>query len=285
MTGAARTLADGAFPTHIDGVKSGPWLWTLAVVVAVGLLVYQRTTGPTYPIRRPVTLGGRTVALELERSHSGPTDQPVRVVVADTAVRAELRWRRFPTDDAWDTLSLQRRGDTLAAALPRQPPAGKLAYQLRLTRLGERVIFPEEPAITRFKGKISSAVVGLHLVCLFGGMIFLVRAGVGAWARDPGYALHARLGLLMFAAGAFVFGPWMQHQAFGEWWTGVPFGWDATDNKSLVALVAWGVALWRLRGGRPARGAVMGAALVTLAAFLIPHSVFGSQLDWSRAGR
>jgi hypothetical protein len=65
----------------------------------------------------------------------------------------------------------------------------------------------------------------------------------------------------------------------------VPFGWDATDNKALVVAVAWGGALWRLRGGRPARGAVMGAALVTLAAFLIPHSVLGSELDWSRSAR
>lgn len=282
---ARRTLAEGAPRRHIDGVNRGTGLWFLAAVLAVGLLVYQRTTGPTYPIRGRVTLGGRTIALELERSHSGPTDQPVRVLAPDTAVHAELRWRRFPTSDPWDTLSLQRRGDTLIAALPHEPPAGKLAYQLRLTRQGERIIFPQEPAVTRFKGDISTLVVVAHLICLFGGMILLTRAGLGAAARDAAYPRHARLGLVLFGLGAFVFGPWMQYQAFGEWWTGVPFGWDATDNKSLIAAVAWAVALWRLRGGRPARGAVIGAALVTLAAFLIPHSVLGSELDWSRAGR
>lgn len=266
-------------------MKSGAWLWTLAVTLTVALLVYQRMTGPTYPLRGRVTLGGQTIALKLARSHSGPLDQPVRVVVPDTAVRAELRWRRFPTEDPWDTLSLQRRGDTLAAALPHQPPAGRLAYQLRITRQGERIIFPDEPAITRFKGDISTAAVVMHLVGLFSGMILLMRAGLGAMARDAAYPRHARWGLLLFGLGAFAFGPWMQHQAFGEWWTGVPFGWDATDNKSLIAAVAWTVALWRLRRGRPARGAVMGAAVVTLAAFLVPHSVLGSELDWSRAGR
>ncbi len=102
-------------------------------------------------------------------------------------------------------------------------------------------------------------------------------------ANDATYPRHARLGLLLFGLGGFVFGPWIQYQAFGEWWTGVPFGWDLTDNKALIAAVAWAVALWRLRGGRPARGAVIGAALVTLVAFLIPHSLFGSEFDWSRA--
>jgi hypothetical protein len=108
-------------------VKTAAWLWAFAVLLALGLLAYQRTTGPTYPIRGRVTLGGRTITLRLERSHSGPTDQPVLLLAADTAVHAELRWRRFPTDDPWDTLALQRRGDTLAAELPHQPPAGKLA--------------------------------------------------------------------------------------------------------------------------------------------------------------
>lgn len=266
-------------------MKTATWRWALAVLLAVGLLVYQRTTGPTYPVHGRVTLGSRTIALRLERSHSGPTDQPVRVLAADTAVHAQLRWRRFPTSDAWDTLSLQRRGDTLVAALPHEPPAGEVAYQLRLTRQGERAIFPAQPAITRFKGSISTAVLIAHLACLFGGMILLMRAGLGALARDATYPRHARLGLVLFGLGAFVFGPWMQYQAFGQWWTGVPFGWDATDNKALVAGVAWGVALWRLRGGKPARDAVIAAALVTLAAFLIPHSVLGSELDWSKAGR
>ncbi len=266
-------------------MKRSPWLWPLAGIITVGLLVYQRTTGPTYPLRGRVTVGGRTIALRLARSHGGVTDQPVRVVAPDTAVHAQLRWRRFPTSDPWDTVAFQRRGDTLVAALPHEPPAGKLAYQLRLTRQGERVVFPAEPAITRFKGSISAAVVIAHLLCLFGGMVLLMRGGLGALAREGTYPKHARLGLLLFGLGAFVFGPWMQYQAFGQWWTGVPFGWDATDNKALIVAVAWAVALWRLRGGRPARGAVIGAALVTLAAFLVPHSVFGSELDWSRVAR
>jgi hypothetical protein len=260
------------------------WLWTLAVVMTVFSLVWQRMTGPTYPVRGRVVLGSTTIRLKLGRSPTGAGDQPVRIVVPDSAVTGSVQWKRFPSTEPWDTLPMVRHGDTLVAALPHQPPAGKLAYQLRLSRGGEREIFPAEPAITRFKGDISAYVIIPHLLCIFGGMLLLMRAGLGALARQAQYPKWARAGLVLFGLGGFVFGPWMQLQAFGAWWTGVPFGWDLTDNKTLIAVLAWLVALWKLRGGKEARGAVVAAAVVTLAVFLIPHSLFGSQIDWSQAG-
>jgi hypothetical protein len=256
-------------------------LWTLAVVLTLGTLVYQRLTGPTYPLRGQVTIGGQVIKLKLTRSHGGPTDQPVRIVAPDTAVYATMLWRRHPTEDTWTAVDLTRQGDTLSAVLPRQPPAGKLAYQFRLMRGVDEVIFPVEPAITRFKGDISAAIIIPHLVCMFGGMLLLMRAGIGALAKEPKYPRWAMVGIVLFGLGGFVFGPWMQHQAFGPWWAGFPFGTDMTDNKTAVAMLAWLFALWRLRGGRDARGPVIAATVITLAVFLIPHSVFGSEIDWS----
>jgi hypothetical protein len=259
-------------------------LWFLAVILTIGTLVYQRMTGPTYPLRGGVTLGGREIRVKLIRSHGGAGDQPVAVVSADTGVTGSVQWRRYPSDQPWDTVRLERHGDTLVTALPHQPRAGKLAYQLRLSRGGERVVFPAEPAITRFKGDISAGVIIPHLICMFGGLLLLMRAGIGALGKEPKYPRWARLGIVLFGLGGFVFGPWMQHQAFGPWWAGFPFGGDMTDNKTAVAMLAWLFALWKLRGGKEARGPVIAAALVTLAVFLIPHSVFGSQIDWSKAG-
>jgi hypothetical protein len=84
--------------------------------------------------------------------------------------------------------------------------------------------------------------------------------------------------------GGFVLGPVVQKFAFGEYWTGWPFGGDWTDNKTLAALVAWLVAWaicrWLPRFQRPA---VLFAAIVMFAVYLIPHSIHGSELDWEEA--
>jgi hypothetical protein len=72
----------------------------------------------------------------------------------------------------------------------------------------------------------------------------------------------------------------MQKYAFGAWWTGIPFGFDLTDNKTLGAAVAWLWAAWQMRGGRPARAAIIAAAVATLVVFAIPHSAWGSEIKW-----
>jgi hypothetical protein len=79
----------------------------------------------------------------------------------------------------------------------------------------------------------------------------------------------------------------MQWYAFGAWWTGVPFGWDLTDNKTLMAAVAWLAAAFQMRGGRQARTAIILAAVTTLVVFAIPHSAWGSEFKWDQipAGR
>jgi hypothetical protein len=255
--------------------------WIVAVVVTLASARWQRMSGPTYPVSGEVTLGGQTIAIELTRTHGGDGDQAVRVLAADSEVRGEVAWRRFPTADTWADLPMTRDGEWLATALPHQPPAGKLEYQVRLTRGGESATFPPRPAITRFKGDVPAAVLIPHIFAMFFGMLLSSRAGLEALAAAGRPATLARLTLLLIGAGGFILGPAVQKYAFDAWWTGVPFGWDLTDNKTLFAGVAWAWAVWRLRGGRSARGAVVLAALATLVVFVIPHSAWGSQLDWN----
>jgi hypothetical protein len=256
------------------------WRWTLAVAVTLASAVWQRTSGPTYAARGRVTLAGQEVAMRLTRSHGGPGDQPVRVAVADREVTGEVAWRRFPTRDAWQVMPMAREGDELVAALPHQPPAGKLEYRVRLRRGGETAQFPPRPAVTRFKGDVSALVLIPHILAMFVGMLFSNRAGLEALVGGAAVRRHVWVTVVLIGLGGFLLGPAVQKAAFGAWWTGVPFGWDLTDNKTLIAGLAWAWAVWRMRGGRDARGAVVAAALATLVVFAIPHSVWGSEIDW-----
>ncbi|HMM36993.1 MAG TPA: hypothetical protein PKA62_19990 [Thermoanaerobaculia bacterium] len=257
-------------------------LWLLALLLTLSSAVFQRLTGPTHPVRGTVTLGGTEVRLRLLRSHGGDGDQPVVVKVADRAVSGSVAWRRYPTSDPFAVLPMVREGETLRAALPHQPPAGKLEYQVRLARGGETALFPERPAITRFKGAVSPVVLVPHIVAMFGGMLVANAAGLLALRGEKRLLGVSLAALALLALGGLLLGPLVQKAAFGAYWTGWPFGTDLTDNKTAVAVLAWGVAALRARGGRGARAAVVVAALVTLAVFLVPHSAWGSQIDWSK---
>jgi hypothetical protein len=74
----------------------------------------------------------------------------------------------------------------------------------------------------------------------------------------------------------------MQYYGFGVLWTGFPVGHDLTDNKTLVAMIGWIIALFMVRKGKPARGWILAASVLLLVVFLIPHSLFGSELDYTK---
>jgi hypothetical protein len=261
-------------------MRNRAWLWTLAVVITLGSAVYQRMTGPTYPVRGHVTLGGQDLSLHLDRTHAGPTDQPVSISLPDRAIEGDVAWRRFPTSDPWTTAPMVRSGDLLESRLPLQPTAGKLEYQVRLRRGSELAVFPERPAITRFRNEVPATVLIPHVFCMFVAMLFSTIAGLSAITQAPAYRREAYMTMAFLLVGGFFLGPLMQKYGFGAWWTGVPFGSDLTDNKTLLAAAAWAWALWSLRGERQARAAVIVASVVTLVIFAIPHSVWGSQLNW-----
>ena len=84
--------------------------------------------------------------------------------------------------------------------------------------------------------------------------------------------------IILLLIGGFILGPVVQKYSFGQFWTGWPLGDDLTDNKTLFALIAF-VAAWFLRNKSYGRWLAIGAALVMLAVYLIPHSMGGSELD------
>jgi hypothetical protein len=253
-------------------------LWLLALAITLSSAVYQRLTGPTHPLRGSTKVGGELVKYRLIRSHGGEGDAVVRVEVPP-GVTGTLAWKRFKTSDEWSYAAMERDGEALTGRLPHQPPAGKLMYRVILTSGPERVTLGGSPVVIRFKGGVPLPVLVVHIIAMFAGMLVSARAGLERWSPSPNYRPYVLWTLALIGVGGLILGPIVQKYAFGAYWTGWPLGTDLTDNKTAVAWLAW-VAAWLMlkRGG--AGWWVFGAAAVTLAVYLIPHSLFGSELKY-----
>jgi hypothetical protein len=256
-------------------------VWVISFLVTVASAWYQRVTGPTYPLGGTAFLGDTPIPYRLERSHGGDSDAPVRIIVPDTSVSGTLEWRRYTSDDAWRSAGLRKEGDSLSAGLPLQPPAGKLQYRVILHRSADSLFLPPDgAAVIRFKGDVPPAILVVHILLMFTAMLFSTRTGLSAISGVENIGRLSAMTIGLLTAGGLVLGPVVQKYAFGAYWTGWPFGTDLTDNKTVAALAAWiAFALVQKRVRRPGLFA-LAAALITLAVFMIPHSLFGSELDY-----
>jgi hypothetical protein len=258
-------------------------LWFLALLATLASAAYQRRTGPSYDVRGRAVVDAEVIAFRLPRSHGGDGDAEVRLHVPNTAVTGTLAFRRFRSHDEWSEVPMDRSGEHLVAHLPHQPPAGKVMYRVRLTGgRGASVELADAPVILRFRGSIPAFVLVSHVIVIFAGMLISTRAGLEALRKGPAIRTLTQWTLGCLVAGGLILGPIVQKYAFGAFWTGWPFGDDLTDNKLAVAVLFWIVALWRQRKQGGGRAWTLVASLVTLIVWLIPHSVLGSELDYTK---
>jgi hypothetical protein len=90
-------------------------LWVLAFFLTALAFVYQRMTGPTYPVKGKEILNGTEISYFLLRSFT--TDKgnmPVRITAADKTVTAFLDYKRYKTNDEWTEIEMNRNDETLA---------------------------------------------------------------------------------------------------------------------------------------------------------------------------
>ena len=263
------------------------FIWLFAVLLTVCVVIYQRATGPTYPKRGAVEIDNQKISYRLLRSwenEKDPADRKgarITVEVADMAIEGEMRYKRLGTEDQYTELEMLRDGDELYVYLPMQPAAGKLQYFVSLNKNGASVTLTEEPVVIRYKSHIPRAILPPHILLIFTALLFSTMTAVEALRRGKRALTYAGLTLIAMFIGGLIMGPIMQKYAFGAYWTGWPFGQDLTDNKTLVSFIAWLIAFFVLRKNRQNRFWPIFAGIVTLAVFLIPHSVLGSEFDYS----
>ncbi|WP_372950116.1 hypothetical protein [Mariniphaga sp.] len=253
--------------------------WTLAVLITFSAIIYQRKTGPTYDKKVDINIEGTEYKFKLVRSHGGESDCQVVINIPDKTVTGELMYRVFPTKNEWAVVKMKRLDDVLSASLPNLPPAGKYEYKIDLEKDGKTYSLNNGyPVIIRFKGDVPTSVLIPHVILMFIAMFLGNLAGIMALFKEPNFKLYTKLTFWTLLVGGLIFGPWVQWHAFGEAWAGVPFAWDLTDNKTLVAFIFWLLALLMNRKKeRPAYTVV--AAIIMLIIYSIPHSMYGSQLD------
>lgn len=282
-------------------------LWVLAGVLTLAAAFYQRRTGPTFPLRESQALCGQLLSYRLERSAILSRPFRVKVPVPEgSGITGRVEYQRYKKGDSWNPertvdmahglVSLTHGGEknipALTAPLPwpggedgRPPMAGKLAYKATLTCGGETLALNGgRPVIIRFRGDVPAWVLIPHILAMFLAMLFGTAAGLEA-LRPGGKPRVAAFGaLVMIFVGGFLLGPLIQKYAFGVWWAGFPVGTDLTDNKTLIVFLGWLGALLLGRKGRGERYWILGAAVLMLVIYLVPHSLLGSEFDYAALG-
>jgi hypothetical protein len=273
------------------------FLWFLAFVITISAAIYQRKTGPTYPKQQTVSVNGVNHELKLVRSLALDEEPLVKLELKDTTAKARIYYRRYLSKDEFQAADFQFKSkpvhsfimnklfqidkeEGFYAEVPKQPAAGKIEYYFDITdRSGTKTYLKETPIVIRFKGGVPLGILLPHILFMFIAMLFSTLSGLLATFRIPSFR---EFGLLTFGSlliGGMLLGPLVQLYAFGDLWTGVPFGWDLTDNKTLIAFLFWILAVVMNRRRDKPFYTVL-AAVVLLLIYSIPHSMFGSQLDY-----
>jgi len=263
-------------------------LWVLAAAIMFLAADYQERTGPTKEFKGSFRVGEEEVHFELVRS--GNTDAAAPVVVPDLGgvVSGQVFFKRYPTADPFTPLPMESVGGDLQALLPIQPAAGKLEYYVVLeTPDGPQRIPEEGTLIIRYKDPVPIGVLVPHVICMFLALLIGVRTALGALFYPVGLRRLSWTTLGLMTVGGMILGPIVQNYAFGAFWTGWPYGYDLTDNKTLIMWLVWVGVVGVLRLRRPPRdwvprSAILLAAVVMLAVYVIPHSLRGSELDYSQ---
>lgn len=254
-------------------MKSSGTLWTIAVVLTLVFSVWQRVSGPTYPIYGHAAFAAGGFAYTLERTHAGPGDHVVGVAAGPGAT-GTLHWREHAETAPWTDVPMTAGAKgALQAPLLHHKPGGKVDYTVELVAGAEKVVLPATGFATlRFRDDVPWWILIPHIIVMMGALLMSTRAALEAMAGGPKLKEFTLRTLSALFLGGFLLGCAVSGYAFGQPWGGFPLGNDATDNKTLVAFLAWAVAAVFVFRTRNPRVVVFAAAIVMTLVYMIPHS-------------
>jgi hypothetical protein len=267
----------------MSGKGKNVLLWLLAIVLTFSLVIYQRATGPTYPVKGKTDMNGEVIKYSLIRSFMGERDATIEVNVPSNNFAGEITFKRFKSHDDWTTIPMKYAKGKLTGDLPNQPPAGKIEYFVKLIHQGKSTQLTEDPVIIRYTGSVPMAILSPHIFFMFLSLLFGLRVALELIFKGKDAFFLSGVVVITLFLGGLILGPLVQKYAFDAYWTGWPFGHDLTDNKTIVSFILWVVAWFALRKNRSNKLWPTLAIIGMLAVYLIPHSVLGSEIDHTKA--
>lgn len=256
--------------------------WLGSITLTLLTLLYQHWTGPTYDKKADIVIAGKEYKFDLPRSWGGESDLPVKLYIPESEIDGKIFWRKYPTNNDFDSTNFARTGDTLIAYLPEQPPAGKLEYYFELENGQKKHSSLESHSTTviRFKGHVPLWILRIHIFLMFASMFLSNVAGLLALVKNQRFKFYTRLSAVTLLFGGMILGPIVQKYAFGIYWSGFPYDSDLTDNKLLITFLVWAIAAaLSFMNEKIARWAAVAASIILIATYAIPHSAMGSELD------
>ncbi len=279
-----------------------------ALILTIGLLRIARETSRGHP--ETVTQMQDAFTFEMTTVPKAPEDSTARIAVKITGpIQADmspvLRYAVLGVDNTENPAAYRSTpmvptdssANVYFADLKTGPRGGRTYYYIQLTANTDAVLAtlltPDgRPFDVRYIGKVPIPVLVGHIGLMFATVLCVFMAALHALPLLRGggsvrpMALFFMWATLFAFVGGLPFGFAMNWFVFHSIWEGVPFGTDATDNKTQLLIVY--LLLMTLSGlGTLTRGKLgkdiwsartagwfgIGAFVLMLAIYLIPHSI------------
>ncbi|MGQ9846238.1 MAG: hypothetical protein ACUVQP_01870 [Bacteroidales bacterium] len=201
-------------------------IWILAAIITVAAAVFQRITGPTYPLKGTKVIAGQKIKYKLNRSAEIAKNVIITAPVIND-YQAFLVFKKYKTNDSLTYQPMKFENQQWVGHLPPLPAAGKYIYNVyyqHIKNTNQWLTLSNKDVVIRFKGKVPTWILILHVIFMFSAMLFSNFTGILTISKNIHSDFWAKITLVFLIIGGFIFGPIVQKYAFGAFWTGFPFG-------------------------------------------------------------
>ncbi|MEF3280868.1 MAG: hypothetical protein K6357_07895 [Elusimicrobiota bacterium] len=255
--------------------------WIISISLSLIMAVFQRITGPTYPVSGSIDISGKKVKYKFPRSCTILKNE-CKPVFFGEGIKGYVLYKRYKVDEP-QKIAFFISDNKVSYALidDNFPKAGKIDYNVFIFKNGNYEKVNNDNIMLRFKGNVPPIILVLHIIFMFLFMIFSVYIFL---ENNFEKNMNSKVFYLNFAfliIGGFILGPIVQFYAFDAFWSGFPLGYDLTDNKMLLVIFAWSYTLYCFVKGKSVKTAINIAFILTILTYLIPHSLLGSEYKYN----